>query len=62
MNDKEHKERHEELHKALDELMADFINHTGALPSRTSVFRLAHWSYEQTINPTPDPVPDGEEA
>jgi hypothetical protein len=51
MNTQEHKDRHELLHKNLDELVADFIAHTEKLPSKTSVFELLQWSHAQTINP-----------
>ena len=51
MTKEEHIERHKELHKALDELMADFITNTEKMPS-TSVMEFAKWAYEQTINPT----------
>jgi len=52
MNEKEHKQRHVELHKALDELLADFISHTTFLPSKTTIFELMRWSHQQTIKPT----------
>ena len=48
----EHKKRHEELHKALDELVADFIRHTDKMLSATSVMQLIQWSHQQTQNPT----------
>jgi hypothetical protein len=48
-----HRARHVALHRSLDELVADFIGHTGALPSKTSVLDLMQWSFEQTLNPTP---------
>jgi len=51
MTPEEHKQRHIELHKALDELLADFITHTKKLPSETSLTELIKWSYEQTQNP-----------
>lgn len=47
----EHKARHLELHRALDELIADFLTHTGKLPSRSTVMELMEWSYQQTIEP-----------
>lgn len=47
----EHKARHEVLHKNLDELVADFINHTGKLPSQTPIFELMEWSHKQTVEP-----------
>lgn len=49
---KEHKERHVELHKALDELLADWISHTGKLPSKTPITELMAWSHQQTLSPT----------
>ena len=44
----EHKERHIELHKMLDELVADFISKTGQRLSKTTVLNFVKWSYEQT--------------
>ena len=54
MEVEEHIERHKELRKSLDELIADFIRHTKGLPSRTTVLELMSWSFEQTKNPTHD--------
>lgn len=51
MTIKEHRQRHKELHKSLDELLADFIWHTTELPSKTSLLKLLDWSHKQTINP-----------
>lgn len=48
----EHIERHKQLHKSLDELLADYIDHTGNLPSQTNLMNFLHWSYQQTTNPT----------
>jgi hypothetical protein len=48
----QHKQRHIELHKALDELLADFIQITGKMPSQLSLKELMEWSHEQTLNPT----------
>lgn len=59
-----HKARHELLHKMLDELVADWVNHTVhagdfqdasielKLPSNTFLSELMEWSYQQTQNPT----------
>lgn len=58
MTKTEHIERHELLHKHLDELIADFITHTGGLPSKTTLMAFMHWSYQQTIEPN---LPPGEE-
>lgn len=53
MKEFEHKRKHIELHKALDELSADFITHNpGHTLSGTSVMRLIQWSYEQTKKPS----------
>lgn len=52
MTEEKHKERLLELHRALDELVADFINHTNKLPSKTSLMELMNWSFEQTKIPT----------
>lgn len=46
----EHRKRHEELHKYLDELVADFIDKTGKLPSKTTIFELMLWSSNQINN------------
>lgn len=47
----QHIERHRELHRALDELVADFIGHTGALPSRATVMEFLQWSASQMSDP-----------
>ena len=52
ISEQEHKERHVELHKKLDELLADFIEQTGKTPSHTTVMELLQWSYEQTQTPS----------
>lgn len=46
-----HKARHVALHAALDELLADFIAHTGKGLTAT-VGDLMTWSCEQTENPS----------
>ena len=51
MKPKEHKERHILLHKHFDELLADFIDHTGNLLSKTTLMELMEWSYRQTQMP-----------
>jgi hypothetical protein len=43
-----HKDRHKLLHKEFDELVADFIQNTNKLPSKTKVIELMKWSFEQT--------------
>ena len=49
---KQHKEQHIKLHKCLDELLADFINHTSKLPSKTTIMELATWAFGQTKKTT----------
>lgn len=53
---KRYKERHEYLHMILDELVADFIDQTGNLPSKTTIIELMQWSNLQTKNPTKKPL------
>lgn len=55
----EHIERHKKLHHELDELVADFVQHTKARPSTTTVWELMKWSYEQTLDPTEEPHDHG---
>lgn len=53
LNEKRHKARHEELHQAFDELIADYLrHHPRKLPSNTTMLELMTWSFEQTIQPT----------
>lgn len=52
MTPEEHKQRHQELHRALDELAADFFGQTGKLPSQSTIMELIQWSHQQTISPT----------
>ena len=54
MTEKEHRQRHRELHKALDELVADWARHNpGKIYSDSSIMDLMEWSFKQTQNPTP---------
>jgi len=48
MDEKEHKKRHQLLHKKLDELVADFIQETGKRPSQANILELMEWSFVQT--------------
>ena len=52
MSREEHIQCHKELHKKLDELVADCITHTAMLPSKMTVMELMQWSHGQTKNPT----------
>ena len=53
----EHRNRHIELHKALDELVADYIDHIPLEKPHwkglrgTSIMTLMEWSFEQTQEP-----------
>lgn len=47
----QHRQRHIELHRSLDELMADWITETEGLPSKCSLLDFFKWSNEQTENP-----------
>jgi hypothetical protein len=52
MTKEKHIRVHKELHQKFDQLLADFIMHTGKTPSETTLMEFMKWSYEQTINPT----------
>lgn len=51
-NPLEHKQRHEFLHKALDELVADMLTRTDRTLSTITVMQLMEWSHQQTLEPT----------
>jgi hypothetical protein len=55
MTTEEHRKKHVELHRALRELVADWLREPDSWPGRTPVFELIEWSHAQTINPTPSP-------
>lgn len=52
MSAEEHKAKHEELHKHLDELTGDFLFQTNKLPTEASIMDLLEWSHAQTLTPT----------
>ena len=52
MTTNEHIEKHKELHRALDELIADYILTTKKGLQNTNLLQLIEWSHEQTIKPT----------
>jgi hypothetical protein len=54
MTHEEHRERHKILHRHLDELFADYIEHHHGEREFTQMplIKLIQWSYEQTFNPT----------
>ena len=50
--DQDHRKIHEELHKSLDMLMADYITYNSDKRfSNTTVMELMLWSHKQTICP-----------
>ena len=53
----EHRQRHQALHRALDELLADFVAHGDPLSGMLSrpIADLLQWSHAQTQTPTPLP-------
>lgn len=52
MGDKEeHISRHKELHKYLDELVADYIMCTEKTLGESAIFDLIKWSHQQTLDP-----------
>ena len=52
MTGEEHRQRHLELHQALDELLADYLmHHPGKLLSATTLEDLLRWSHAQTVQP-----------
>ena len=50
MDQAKHKRRHQELHKKLDELFADWIVHGGG-GIQKPIIELIEWSYRQTKEP-----------
>ncbi len=51
MTEKEHKERHQKLHEALDELAADWIQHSKSRPSQINLLEFIQWSGKQAQAP-----------
>jgi len=48
-----HLERHQQLHRSLDELVADWLSHNrDKRPSSSTVLELMQWSHMQTQLPT----------
>ncbi len=47
-----HVERHKQLHRSLDELVADYIFHTAFFPTDKTINDLMQWAFEQMENPT----------
>lgn len=55
MTHDEHKARHQVLHEAFDELIADYLRwHKGKRPSNTTMDELMKWSFLQTKEPYVD--------
>ena len=46
-----HLKRHQILHKALDELIAEFIMHGGGKINESTVYNLMEWSAKQLDGP-----------
>jgi hypothetical protein len=53
----EHRDRHIKLHKHMDELFADYINHHANDVSFTEmpIINLIKWSSDQCVDPLPTP-------
>lgn len=55
MTQEQHQERHLQLHKSLDELAADWLQHqplnSDKRFSNTTIMELMQWSHQQTIDP-----------
>lgn len=64
MTKQRHLDLHKFLHQKLDEIVADYIQHTKRLPCNSTVMELMNWSYSQmqpeTIIHT-DEIPKGGE-
>jgi hypothetical protein len=58
MTHEEHRQRHIELHQALDELIADWATHQprGKVFSNSTITELMEWSHRQTENPEERPI------
>ena len=52
MTQAEHHTRHQHLHEALHELIADWFEATGHVPSHSTVAELVAWSRQQMEVPT----------
>lgn len=53
MTEDTHKKRRIELHRKLDELLADAIQYGGLFPSKATCLDLLRRSFEQTVEPSP---------
>jgi hypothetical protein len=51
LTQEQHARRHQELHAALDELLADWITQTGGYPSKVSLMEFLGWSAAQARKP-----------
>lgn len=51
MDEQEHIEHHKKLHKAFDELVADYISHTDQQFGKITVYELMEWSHRQIVEP-----------
>jgi len=60
MTGQEHMDRHAELHRKLDELLADWFEHTDARPSTSTVLDLIKWSHAQSEGTNHHPMMSSE--
>ena len=58
LSEEAHKKKHEELDKALRELVADYTAHTRHLPHLTTLDLLMQWSKMQVKKPDEFRIPD----
>lgn len=56
MTKEEHILRHKELHKYLDELIADYVRCTEKTLGKSTIFDLMNWSHQQTTNPEEEQI------
>jgi len=52
----QHKKRHVMLHKHMDELLGDYIHHTGKWISNSTIWNVIDWSFKQTATPEDDQI------
>lgn len=55
LTEEEHKKRHIELHKAFDELLADYLDCNRGMGLESTLYDLAKWSHRQCTNPDKSP-------
>ena len=62
MTPKQHKRRHQTLHRCLDELFADFITHSERKSGFTKapIAELLAWAHKQATEPDHEEITHGE--